>query len=422
MDLSRNSLTIATRAAGRLSYIVVALCCTASVALASTAHWEKSDLDVWVYNQGSGHTRAFGPTFANEFVDDGTGNLADKTLFDPARFGTTLLAFNTGAQIAAGRAPSRYVINSVTVNATITYESDPPSLTYYTQPISHTEIRDEVISGQMTGNRPMELYGAGMRFGYTGYEFTGASAPPGPPLIDERVSLFTSASGYKVFPVIGSETQPGTYVDVMNSVTGGYSETAPLHETGPFTPTPWAIGTTPDVDGANIVQDFATFTFNVDLNAAGVRDYVQESLAAGAVGFILSTLHSTVQEGAGGGYPRWVLKEAGGTLYNYPLERMPKLTVDYTVIPPVPGDYDDNGTVDATDYVLWRQGGPLANQVNDPSQVNYQDYIEWRARYGNTPSGSGPGAGRGVPEPEGVSLGLTALLLLGCTNFGRSCR
>jgi prepilin-type N-terminal cleavage/methylation domain-containing protein/prepilin-type processing-associated H-X9-DG protein len=260
----------------------------------------------------------------------------------------------------------------------------------------------------MTGNRPMELYGAGLRFGYTGYEFTGASAPPGPPLIDERVSLFTSASGYKVFPMVGSETQPGTYVDVINSVTGGYSETAPQHETGPFTPTPWSIGTTPDIDGNNIIQDFATFTFNVDLNAAGVRDYIQNSLAAGAAGFILSSLHSTVQEGAGGGYPRWVLKEAGGTLYNYPLERMPKLTIDYTAIPPVPGDYDDNGTVDATDYVLWRQGGPLANQVSDPGQIDQQDYIEWRARYGNTASGNGFGGGNGVPEPAGAVLSLTA--------------
>jgi hypothetical protein len=409
MELRNSKLKGFPRAAV-LAVCLMAAIGQASLALAVTAHWENSDLDVWVYNQGSGHTRAFGPTFANEFIDDGTGNLEEKTLFDPARFGTTLLAFNTSTQITAGRSPSRYVINSVTVNATITYESDPPSLTYYTQPISHTQIRDEVISGNMTGNRPMELYGAGLRFGYTGYEFTGASAPPGPPLIDERVSLFTSASGYKVFPMVGSETQPGTYVDVMNSVTGGYSETAPLHETGPFTPTPWAIGTTTAVDQNNIIQDFAEFTFNVDTNATGVREYLQNSLASGAMGFIISSLHSTVQEGIGGGYPRWVLKEAAGGVYNFPPERMPKLTVDYTVIPPVPGDYNDNGTVDAADYALWRKGGPLANQVNDPGQINEQDYIEWRARYGNTPSGSGLGSGYGVPEPPGLVSFLLVIL------------
>ena len=31
--------------------------------------------------------------------------------------------------------------------------------------------------------------------------------------------------------------------------------------------------------------------------------------------------------------------------------------------PGVPGDYNDNGIVDAADYVLWRNGGPLENEV-----------------------------------------------------------
>jgi hypothetical protein len=69
----------------------------------------------------------------------------------------------------------------------------------------------------------------------------------------------------------------------------------------------------------------------------------------------------------------------------------------------VPGDYNGNGTVDAADYVLWRKGGPLLNEVDTPGTVNAVDYTEWRARFGNTGSGSGSGATAGWAPPEGWS-------------------
>lgn len=69
------------------------------------------------------------------------------------------------------------------------------------------------------------------------------------------------------------------------------------------------------------------------------------------------------------------------------------------IVAGVPGDFNNNGVVDAGDYVLWRKGGPLANQVDDPNTVNQQDYEDWRARFGNPPgSGSGLGAST-IPEP-----------------------
>jgi hypothetical protein len=72
--------------------------------------------------------------------------------------------------------------------------------------------------------------------------------------------------------------------------------------------------------------------------------------------------------------------------------------------PKVPGDYNGNGTVDAADYVLWRKGGPLQNEVDTPGTVNAADYTAWRARFGNT-SGTGIGLGAGsVPEPTSVML------------------
>jgi hypothetical protein len=68
------------------------------------------------------------------------------------------------------------------------------------------------------------------------------------------------------------------------------------------------------------------------------------------------------------------------------------------------GDYNGNGVVDAPDYVVWRNGGPLLNEVDTAGVVNAADYDAWRARFGNT-SGSGAGVSKAaVPEPTSVCL------------------
>jgi hypothetical protein len=86
------------------------------------------------------------------------------------------------------------------------------------------------------------------------------------------------------------------------------------------------------------------------------------------------------------------------------------ITVNSLAAPGVPGDYNGNGMVDAADYVLWRKGGPLANEVDTPGTVNAADYTEWRARFGNP--GGGSGLASAVPEPGSWAL-LSSLLLLG---------
>lgn len=72
-------------------------------------------------------------------------------------------------------------------------------------------------------------------------------------------------------------------------------------------------------------------------------------------------------------------------------------------LPGIAGDFNGNGTVDAADYVLWRNGGPLQNDPTPGIQAG--DYDFWRSRFGST---SGSGAAAAVPEPASV-----AMLLLG---------
>jgi hypothetical protein len=82
-----------------------------------------------------------------------------------------------------------------------------------------------------------------------------------------------------------------------------------------------------------------------------------------------------------------------------------------TLVPAtVPGDYNQNGTVDAADYVQWRNGGPLQN---DPTPgVQPEDYTVWRANFGRT-AGSGAAVATtgvtSVPEPAAFVLALLAI-------------
>jgi hypothetical protein len=101
---------------------------------------------------------------------------------------------------------------------------------------------------------------------------------------------------------------------------------------------------------------------------------------------------------------------SGNPGYSYPITYY--LDSFRFTTPGVPGDYNNNGTVDAGDYVLWRKGGPLLNQVDDPNTVNAADYTAWRARFGNAGPGAGAGGGlssAAVPEPATWLL-VTALV------------
>ncbi len=85
----------------------------------------------------------------------------------------------------------------------------------------------------------------------------------------------------------------------------------------------------------------------------------------------------------------------------------------------VPGDYNGNGVVDMADYVLWRSGGPLQNEVATSGSDTPEDYTEWRARFGNTMgSGSSLGAAA-VPEPATVMLLVFISPLFVSGKFGR---
>jgi hypothetical protein len=74
----------------------------------------------------------------------------------------------------------------------------------------------------------------------------------------------------------------------------------------------------------------------------------------------------------------------------------------------LPGDYNNNGRVDAADYVIWRKrlGTPttLPNDVT-PGWVLAEDRNVWRTNFGRGPTQ--PASGTAVPEPRTLCLTLT---------------
>jgi hypothetical protein len=84
---------------------------------------------------------------------------------------------------------------------------------------------------------------------------------------------------------------------------------------------------------------------------------------------------------------------------------------------PLPGDFNDDGMVDAGDYVMWRDtfgstfdlAGNGAETGGSAGMVDEADYAWWSANFGNANEGAGTSA-TAVPEPGTFCLFATALL------------
>jgi hypothetical protein len=84
--------------------------------------------------------------------------------------------------------------------------------------------------------------------------------------------------------------------------------------------------------------------------------------------------------------------------------------------PVLAGDYNDDGSVDAADYVVWRARhgttNALPNETESPNSIDGADYNAWRTNFG----ASRPGAARisvaSVPEPGCLSMAAMLVVLL----------
>ena len=82
---------------------------------------------------------------------------------------------------------------------------------------------------------------------------------------------------------------------------------------------------------------------------------------------------------------------------------------------PVAGDYNNDGKVDAGDYLTWRRSVDATTILNrDPNNtglIGQTDYSSWRAHFGETAgSGAGGVANVAVPEPASLVMFITATI------------
>ncbi len=92
-----------------------------------------------------------------------------------------------------------------------------------------------------------------------------------------------------------------------------------------------------------------------------------------------------------------------------------------TTPPLFAGDYNDDGVVDAADYVVWRNalGQPAGTLPNDNTNtaIGEEQYLVWKSNYGNVATGSATMSA--IPEPSTVALAVVMLGAVMARRIGR---
>ena len=381
-----------------MRYLAATACCVVhlmtvcATTQADVATWTQSDLDSWVYINGSAAgTRPWGPSFTGGLdLDPETSQFEPRTADEPARLGSALVAFETLDQVTPGLLPEQYQIQSVRVTARVD-DGTTGSLLYETEPATPASYLADFQGSGVGAQQAFELFGVGFREDFEGFAL--GDNQTGMRFSEATFPHSGEGGSYVVYPTIGDDANPGQYVDVSNNITGGFSETAPGNVTDPFFAQPWAIGAA-DLSVGEAIPENTTFTFDVDLAQPGVEAYVQQGLAHGTLGFFISSLHPTTELGAAGAYPQWFLRESLTGPIALPGGETPTLEIEYTIgSAPVPGDFDEDGDVDGQDFLAWQvlaSSGTLAGS----------DLLDWQDNY---PSATAA-VGVAVPEPSALML------------------
>jgi hypothetical protein len=94
---------------------------------------------------------------------------------------------------------------------------------------------------------------------------------------------------------------------------------------------------------------------------------------------------------------------------------MDNLSFDYLVpIEGTPGDFNENGVVDAADYTVWRNnlgsGTALPNDNSIGAPITIAHYELWKSNFGQGGSANGSLQGSAVPEPSTFAMAFVSVM------------
>jgi hypothetical protein len=205
---------------------------------------------------------------------------------------------------------------------------------------------------------------------------------------------------------------------------------------------PFSMGNTFQLFGTDGQERFALFTSNQyhanNWTATGDADTGIPAANAFHVAFTLATAntYNLVLTPYGGGAPLFSQTaapldgNAGSPIQSFRFsdygtgssaDGSKELFFDNLLItsPGVTGDYNQDGIVDAADFVVWRKtlgqtGIGLAADGNGNNSIDSGDYTVWRTHFGST-SGAASNLSSNVPEPSDAFLYLTGAIFLVAT-------
>lgn len=317
-------------------------------------------LDRWVYpfNISSG-TRIQAPTF---------GAVGSPGFDD--RDGQYLIGLNTEAMgVPVGEPASSYQVESVRLILTEGvggYRYDPTYdsfRSYLTSDSANFEADDDA-------GRPIELYGMGLR-----NDFETLGWPDG--LTNTEAPVFSAGTPFgpsdrgtrNVFAADALGNDVSNNIDSLNDGANGYD------------PTAFAMGQAYTSDGTPLqpgvtVEAHTVIEFEVNLEDAAIRQYVQNGLSAGQLGFVISSLHDSGQQGVGDPFVN--LATANHFLVDGPKFELSVTLGDLSL----PGDYDASGALDIDDLDLLvaaiaDESNDVVFDLTDDALVDTDDLILW---------------------------------------------
>lgn len=247
----------------RTSAALLAAAIAAAASAQQTITIQPPTLNRWMYpfdaNPGN---RAEASTFGSILISG----------FDD-RDAEFLLGFDTSSLITPGLGPANYNVQSLRISLWISsggrFEYDPtldPIASWY-------PTTDPAYVADADTGRPIEIFGAGYRNGWTASTFLQtspfASSPPLVPPAEGNRNVF--AADYDA---------SGVAIDVSRQVRQRLSNTS------------WGIGLTAGIfPPGSLVPTDTRFNITVDVARPGVREYVQRALDAGRLNLIVTSLH-----------------------------------------------------------------------------------------------------------------------------------